>query len=109
MLTRATRAVNLSTRILSAVLKLAGIAAFVLAYLLTRNVIESCTRSNGFNECTEYSQTYVVFLGLSFMLPVLIGVFLLAMGFMVDVWLSVRRNNQLVKALHAYIEEKLKW
>lgn len=106
---RITRTINISTRILSAILKVAGIAAFVLAYLLTRNVIESCTRRSGFNECTEYSQTYVVFLGLSFMLPVLIGVFLLAMGFLVDVWLSVRRNNQLVKALHAYIEEKLKW
>lgn len=106
---RITRVVNISTRILSALLKVAGIAAFLLAYLLTRNVIESCTRSSGFNECTEYSQTYVIYLGLSFMFPVLIGLFLLMMGFMVDVWLSVRRNNQLVRALHSYVEERLKW
>lgn len=97
-MTRINRVMNIAARILSIVFKLLAVVCLVFAGLSTNEVVEICTR-NRYPPCSEYTQLYVLFLGGSLMLPLVLCVLLLGVSFLIDIWLAIRNQTKVIKQI----------
>lgn len=102
------RAIDVIARFLSIAFKVGSVGWFIFAFWLTDMVIDTCTVRSG-SGCPAYVDIYGLYLGGAFLVPLLLSVFSLAVSFMLDLWVGIRRNNRLVKSLHSYLEQRLKW
>lgn len=102
------RIVDFAARFLSIAFKIGSVGWFIFAFWLTDMVIDTCTVRR-VSACSAYVDIYGLYMGGAFLIPLLLSIFSLAVSFMLDLWVGIRRSNRLVRELHKYIEGRLKW
>lgn len=90
--------VSASLRFFSIVFKIFGVGCWVFAFLLTKNVMDYNISLSGIGR-SSFSEQYPLHLALAFLIPVATGVILFGVSFLLDIWLAIRINTQLLKSM----------
>lgn len=90
--------VSASLRFFSIVFKLFGVGCWVFAFLLTKNVMDYNLSLSGIGQ-SNFASQYPLHLALAFLVPVSAGIISFGVSFLLDIWLAIRINAQLLKSI----------